>query len=268
MQGIRPPAVAGTFYSDDPVELKKQLSDYLKLDNGATHQLKGLKALIVPHAGYIYSAPIAASAYQLLTDKTAFNNVVLIGPSHVVPFKGIAGSSATYFSTPLGKIPLDTIKLKELEQLGFTKQYDPAHALEHSLEVQLPFLQTTLKNFTLIPLVVGEASIEQVFEVLGFLWGDSRTLIVISTDLSHYQDYETAQYLDNATNQAILGLAPSNISYENACGRTPLNALLRLAKLKELKVKLLDLKNSGDTSGNKERVVGYGSWALVDPNAE
>lgn len=258
---VRPAAVAGSFYPANADALQTQVSGYLRESQTAiTHP----KAIIVPHAGYIYSGPVAASGYATLKNRDVpYSRVVLIGPSHRVPFRGVATSGATHFSTPLGDIPLDTQAIRELETLDPVVSLNEAHALEHSLEVQLPFLQESLSQFSLIPLVIGEISPEQLAELLDTLWDGPETLLVISSDLSHYHDYESAQKMDSATAEAISSLTPSTIGYDDACGRTGVNALLILAQRKGYEMKLLDLRNSGDTAGSYDQVVGYGSWAMV-----
>jgi hypothetical protein len=190
------------------------------------------------------------------------HRVVLLGPAHRVAFRGLAASSATAFRTPLGDIPLDAAALESLRALPQVRVLDQAHALEHSLEVQLPFLQTVLKDFALVPLVVGDATYAEVAEVLEKLWGGAETLIVISSDLSHYHDYATAQRMDTATSQAIAALQPERIDYENACGRTPVGGLLTAARAHGLHAEIVDLRNSGDTAGPRDQVVGYGAYVL------
>lgn len=262
---VRPAAVAGSFYPASPDALGAQVSNYLQASQTA---IAHPKALIVPHAGYIYSGSIAASGYATLKDQeTPYSRVVLIGPSHHVPFRGVATSNATHFTTPLGDIPLDRQALRELDGFDFVISLDKAHAQEHSLEVQLPFLQETLSQFSLIPLVCGDISPLQLAELLDALWGGPETLFVISSDLSHYHDYKSAQIRDRATAEAISSLTPSAIGYDDACGRTGVNALLILAKKRGCEMKLLDLRNSGDTAGSQDRVVGYGSWAMVKAGA-
>ncbi len=264
-QIVRPAAVAGSFYPDNPERLHAQVSGFLQEAQVINNVPK---ALIVPHAGYIYSGSIAASAYATLKNQNeSINRVVLIGPSHRVPFRGVATSSATHFSTPLGKIPIDLQTTQKLERLNCVEPFDQAHSFEHSLEVQLPFLQETLNKFSIIPLVVGDINPEQLAELIDTIWGGSETLIVISSDLSHYHDYKSAQKMDLATAKAISALSPSTINYDDACGRTGVNALLITAKRKGLKVVPLDLRNSGDTAGGRDQVVGYGSWAFVNPDA-
>jgi AmmeMemoRadiSam system protein B len=221
------------------------------------------KAIIAPHAGYIYSGPIAASAYRRLAGaRERIRRVVLMGPSHRVAFRGIAIPSTLGFATPLGEVRLDRASLDALNDLPFVHVQDEAHALEHSLEVQLPFLQETLETFVLMPLVVGDADPEEIAIVLDRLWGGEETLIVISSDLSHYHDYATAQRMDRATSQAIETLRPQGIAFEDACGRLPVSGLLLAARRHGLRAETIDLRNSGDTAGAKDRVVGYGAYAV------
>ena len=257
----RPAAVAGLFYTADPAQLKSEVRLYL--DNASTDTQIPPKAIIAPHAGYIYSGPVAASAYALLkpvADK--IKQVVVLGPSHRVAFEGVATPDADYFETPLGKIKINQHLCQSLNQLDFVFPNNRAHQDEHSLEVQLPFLQSVLSDFELTPLVVGNCRQNDVAHLLDQVWGDAQTLIVISSDLSHYHEYSSAQKLDLITSEAITHLEPEKIHYDNACGRNPLNGLLTLARSKQLKVDLLDLRNSGDTAGSKDRVVGYGAYAV------
>lgn len=258
---IRHPAVAGSFYPADPKQLLQELNHYL-LDT-APSGMHVPKAIIAPHAGYIYSGPIAASAYKRLRQgRDTINRVVLLGPSHRVAFRGLALSRADSFTTPLGDIPLDTDLIAELERLPFVQYIEQAHSYEHSLEVHLPFLQQALKHFKLVPIVVGDATAAEVGEVLEMLWGGPETLIVISSDLSHYHDYVTAQQLDRATSDKIEHLQYEQLNYESACGRIPVSGLLAVARKKHLQVKNIDLRNSGDTAGDKQRVVGYGAYVI------
>ncbi|HHJ16461.1 MAG TPA: AmmeMemoRadiSam system protein B [Gammaproteobacteria bacterium] len=261
MPQIREPAVAGMFYPDDPVLLQQQVESLLQREVAVANPPK---ALIVPHAGYIYSGPVAASAYlQLLPVRDSIRRVVLLGPSHHTGFSGLAASSAQYFSTPLGLVRIDQQAMDDILLLPQVRVLDEAHAQEHSLEVQLPFLQVVLgKDFGLIPLVVGEAEAETVAEVIDTLWGGPETLFVISSDLSHYLDYQTAQRLDSATSTAIEQLNPQAIDYRQACGRNPVTGILLAARRHGLQATTLDLRNSGDTAGSRDRVVGYGAYAL------
>jgi len=260
---IRPPAVAGMFYPADKDTLHHDVQHYLQQATNNTDTLIAPKAIVVPHAGYIFSGPIAASAYrQLIPLKDKINRVVLLGPCHRIAFQGLAAPEATSFNTPLGNIPIDQDSIQQLTDLPQLIISEQAHRDEHSLEVQLPFLQEVLDDFSLIPLVVGDTSQQQVAEVIEKLWGDEHTLIVISSDLSHYHDYQQAQQLDQSTSNAITNLQPELIDYEDACGRNGLKGMLAVAQHKQLSVNLLDLRNSGDTAGDKERVVGYGAYVI------
>lgn len=256
----RLPAVAGAFYPANPIQLHAMIDHYL---NDADNSEKVPKAIIAPHAGYIYSGPVAASAYaRLKKAHDLISRVVLIGPSHRVAFKGLAVSRAETFTTPLGSIPVDQVAVQSILRLPFVEYIEQAHAYEHSLEVHLPFLQETLDSFSIVPIVAGDASPEQVSQVIDALWGGNETLIVISSDLSHYHDYATAQQLDRATSTAIETLHYEKLDFESTCGRVPVSGLLKVAQEKSLTVKTIDLRNSGDTAGDKNRVVGYGAYVI------
>ncbi|MCB1875441.1 MAG: AmmeMemoRadiSam system protein B [Chromatiales bacterium] len=260
MTYIRPPAVAGMFYPDNPEILRRDVLSYL---HAAHSQGPTPKALIAPHAGYIYSGPVAASAYHLAEPlRNTIERVVLLGPSHRVPFHGLAVSNADAFRTPLGDVPLDRASIDALLALPQVSALDAAHAQEHSLEVHLPFLQVILGRFTLLPLVVGQATAGEVDEVLARVWGGDETLIVISSDLSHYHDYTTARRMDRNTSDHIEALQGEALDYEDACGRDPVRGLLHLAARRGLKATTVDLRNSGDTAGPRDRVVGYGAYVL------
>ncbi|MBK1701897.1 AmmeMemoRadiSam system protein B [Thiococcus pfennigii] len=262
MSMVRPAAVAGRFYPGDPRELKRVVDDYLTEAMPQT-QAPPPKALIVPHAGYIYSGAIAAEAYaSLAAARATISRVVLLGPAHRVFVRGLAASGAERFETPLGAVPLDRAAIDRALTLPQVTIMDAAHAEEHSLEVQLPFLQEVLAAFTLVPFVVGDASPEEVAEVLELLWGGPETLIVVSSDLSHYHDYGTARRLDAATSHAIETLHPEDIGEEQACGRQPVNGLLEVARRRGLRAETLDLRNSGDTAGPRDQVVGYGAYVF------
>jgi len=222
------------------------------------------KAVIVPHAGYVYSGLTAAAAYAgLISARDKIRRVVLLGPVHRVPIKGLALSGADAFETPLGEVAVDQSAVKLISDLNQVVTSDAAHALEHSLEVQLPFLQTVLTDFKLVPIAVGEATAEEVAEVLGILWGGEETLIVISSDLSHFLPYYVAQSVDHDTVQNIIDMQ-GNLSHDQACGGTPINGFLLAARRHKLIPQLLDLRNSGDTAGDKNRVVGYASIAFSE----
>lgn len=258
---IRSPAVAGSFYPADSQQLQAQMAAFLNAVPAAAHPVP--KAIIAPHAGYIYSGPIAATVYQRLqAAHEQISRVVLLGPSHRVAFKGLALSRASFFETPLGRVPIDQNAAALLADLSFVHYLEQAHSHEHSLEVQLPFLQQVLADFKLVPIVVGDALPEQIAAVLEILWGGTETVIVISSDLSHYHSYQDAQKLDQATSQKIEKLCYEQLDYDSACGRQPISGLLALARKKALTVKTVDLRNSGDTAGDKKRVVGYGAYVV------
>ncbi len=263
---IRPPAVAGLFYPGNAEELALTVADLL-----AAAPVAGArrlpKAIIAPHAGYVYSGATAARAYALLRPmRGAVRRVVLLGPTHRMAVRGIAVPASQSFRTPLGEIALDTAAIAALRGLPQMVISDAAHAQEHALEVHLPFLQSVLGDFTLVPLAVGDASPEEVAQVLRQLWGGAETLIVISSDLSHFHRYATAQALDRATADAIMQLN-SDLDPEQACGALPVNGLNLLARELGLHPELLDLCNSGDTAGDKDRVVGYAAFAYYEPQS-
>src|SRR5437867_3086070 len=264
MASVRPAAVAGTFYPGDSRALTTELDDLL---GGVEHLAPRLgfpKALIVPHAGYIYSGPVAARAYdELAAARGIVRRVVMLGPVHRVPVRGLALPGAQIFETPLGRIPIDQKAIQEVSSLPQVVSSDPAHALEHSLEVQLPFLQRVLGEFALVPFAVGMANVEEVAQVIERLWGGRETPTLISTDLSHYHAYEEARRIDGATVERIAALA-TDIDHDEACGATPLNGLLSVASRRALAIKLLAACNSGDTAGGKGQVVGYSSFGLYE----
>ncbi len=260
MNNIRPPAVSGYFYPDDPEALQQSVLQYLAQ---AHVSVPVPKAIIAPHAGYIYSGPVAASAYACLTPAhNRIHRVILLGPAHRIYLRGLALSTSDAFESPLGCVELDQEMMRKLIKLPQVQVMDAAHAAEHSLEVHLPFLQTVLDYFTLVPLVVGEAAPHEVSEVLKVLWGGPETLIVISSDLSHYHDYDTAKQIDGSTSQAIETLRYEDIGSKQACGCVPVSGLLYLAGELGLNATTLDLRNSGDTAGSHDRVVGYGAYAF------
>lgn len=258
MQRVQLPSVAGMFYPAGADELRRDLDRLLA---GVDKVAPVPKALIAPHAGYVYSGPVAASAYaQLRPLADRVQRVVLFAPAHRVPFAGIATSSADGFRTPLGDIPVDRAGVAAALQQPGVREFDAAFQGEHAVEVQLPFLQLTLHAFHLVPFVVGDARGSQVAAVMEALWGGDETLIVVSSDLSHYLDYAAARRRDSATTQAIEALAPERLDYHDACGRTPVQGLLMAAREHGLRVRTLDLRNSGDTAGPHDRVVGYGAY--------
>jgi len=257
MASIRRPAVAGQFYPGNAKQLQETISRYLGEVPGVDSPRP--KAIIAPHAGYIYSGPIAATAYAHLAQVNGeVRRVVLLGPTHWVPILGLAASQAEGFSTPLGTVPIDIEAQKTVLSLAQVEVREDAHAREHCLEVQIPFLQTIFTDFSLVPLVVGQATPPEVAELLQTVWGGPETVIVISSDLSHYHDYDSARELDRETSRAIEELRL--LEEGQACGRMAINGLLHLAAERGLVAKTVDLRNSGDTAGPRDRVVGYGAY--------
>jgi AmmeMemoRadiSam system protein B len=266
---VRHAAVAGLFYPGDAVRLRAEVAQLLQAASArariaGTRSRPNVKALIVPHAGYVYSGPVAAAAYAEVAARRAdISRVVLIGPSHRTFFHGIALPEAAAFSTPLGDVRVDVAARAALLARGDVLVSDEPHALEHCLEVQLPFLQVVLEDFTLVPLVVGVASPQQVASVLAAVWGGPETLVLASSDLSHYHRYAAAQQLDAQTAAAILARR-SDLSGDQACGAAAINGLLTRARDLNLAVQEIARLNSGDSSGERARVVGYGAYALYD----
>ncbi|HRH13853.1 MAG TPA: AmmeMemoRadiSam system protein B [Azonexus sp.] len=258
----RAPAVAGMFYPGRPAVLAATVDQLLAA--APTTEALVPKALIVPHAGYVYSGSTAAMAYAALAPRHAtIRRVVLLGPTHRVAVDGIAVPETDAFATPLGSVPLDNAAVARLATLPQIVVSDRAHAEEHSLEVHLPFLQRVLDDFTLVPLAVGHATPEAVAEVLDLLWGGPETLIVISSDLSHYQPYAAANQVDRETCQHILQL-DTHIRPEQACGAYPVNGLLLAARRRGLVPQLIHRCNSGDTAGDRQRVVGYAAFGFAE----
>ena len=268
MASIRSAAVAGMFYPGDPRALATELEELFGgVEQGEAH-LGFPKALIVPHAGYIYSGGVAAHAYeQLAAARGVVRRVVLLGPVHRVPVRGLAIPSDEAFATPLGMVPIDRAALDQVRGMPQVATSDRAHLQEHALEVQLPFLQRQLGEFSLAPFAVGDASVREVAEVIERLWGGPETLIVISTDMSHYHPYAQARAIDGATLERI-GSFATDVHHEEACGATPLNGFLALAKARNMSIRLLAACNSGDTAGGRGQVVGYSAFALHEPGAD
>ncbi len=261
-------AVAGAFYPAESSSLSHLIQHFLteppKQASPQALPAHAPKALVVPHAGYIYSGVVAAQAYRLLQPyRKVIHRVILLGPVHRVAVRGLALPGADAFSTPLGSIAVDSEAISRIATLPQVSTSVAAHAWEHSLEVQLPFLQSVLHDFTLVPLAVGDATPDEVAEVLEQLWGEDDTLIVISSDLSHYLTYEQARHCDSRTVQRMLQL-DHHIGHREACGATPVNGLLELAQRHRLQPYLLDLRNSGDTEGDQDRVVGYSALAFYE----
>ncbi len=268
---IRPAAVAGSFYPGQPDALRAMLESMLEAAQSSSDsavparerrdesigQAAPPKILIAPHAGYQYSGPVAAHAYRLLgAHRRGISRVVLIGPAHRMAFRGIAAPTVETFWTPLGAVALDVKAIRSIGAMSQVVASDTPHAWEHALEVQLPFLQSVLERFRVVPLVVGDASARDVAQVLDALWGGEETVIVVSSDLSHYHEYALANQIDGATVRSILELR-TGLDHAQACGATPINAALLCARRHGLRPRLLDLRNSGDTAGPRDRVVGY-----------
>jgi AmmeMemoRadiSam system protein B len=262
MASIRPAAVAGSFYPGDPAALAAEVASYVA---EAGEGGRAPKAIIAPHAGYMYSGAIAGRVYARLKPLAGrIERVVLLGPAHRVHVRCAAVPAAAAFASPLGDVPVDAGAIERLRELPCVEVSDRAHALEHSLEVHLPFLQAVLGGFSLVPIVIGEASPAEVARILEGLWGGDETLVVVSSDLSHYLPYDAAKRRDHDTAQAILGLDATLVP-EEACGAHPINGLITLARQRGLEVEGIDLRNSGDTAGGRDRVVGYGAFAFHEP---
>ena len=266
MESVRRSAVAGLFYPSSPRELQSMVEEYLEKASGGGHTETGPKAVIVPHAGFVYSGPIAGSALSLLRrESDQIRRIVLLGPAHRVPVRGLALPGVDGFETPLGVVPVDAELVDQvvgLPQVGISRE---AHAPEHCLEVELPFLQVLLGSFSVLPLLVGDATPGEVAAVLDCVWGGAETRIVISSDLSHYLEYSQAQEVDARTAEEVIALR-SPISVNQACGAGAINGLLVAAVEHGLKASLLDLRSSGDTAGDRSRVVGYGAFAFAEPH--
>jgi AmmeMemoRadiSam system protein B len=257
---VRQPAVAGSFYPRGGKDLKAAVDALLSHAEEARQS--GLVGVIAPHAGYMYSGPVAGSAFApVASSGTVFERVLLIGPAHYVPVRGVAAPSSEAFATPLGEVALDRAAIAALVETGLASIDDRAHVPEHALEVELPFLQAVLGRFTLIPLLAGDAAPEEVVAIIDALL-DERTLLVVSTDLSHYLDYASARKRDLATAETIERLAFDQLGPYDACGFAALNGALHAASGRGWRIKRLDLRNSGDTSGDRARVVGYGAWVF------
>ncbi len=259
--GVRPPAVAGTFYPSEPRRLRGEVAACLAAAPEPEPPFP--RAVVAPHAGYVYSGPVAGSAFRAVAPLAGrVRRVVVLGPSHYVAFRGLALPVAERFRTPLGEVAVDAAARAELAGLPQVATDNRPHEREHALEVELPFLQSVLGAFTLVPLTVGDASAAEVAEVIERLWSED-TLVVVSTDLSHYLDYETAAARDRATSEAIVALDETRIGELDACGRHPLRGLLVAARRRGLRARELDLRSSGDTAGPRDRVVGYGAYAFA-----
>ena len=262
MSEVRPAAVAGLFYPDSAAELAPMVRDFV--DCGALDEPSySPKAVIAPHAGFVYSGPIAGSAFRCFAaEADVIRRIVLVGPAHRLPVDGLALPGVEAFETPLGTVPVDRELVDRVAELPQVSVNRSAHAPEHCLEVELPFLQVVLESFTILPLLVSRVAAEEVAEVLELVWGGEETRFVISSDLSHYLSYNTAQETDRQTARQVIELRQP-IEEHRACGAVAINGLLTAARRRALAARLLDLRNSGDTAGDRLRVVGYGSFAFT-----
>ena len=264
MSEIRPAAVAGHFYPESPRELRPMVEEFLQATDGG-ESMPSPKAIIAPHAGFIYSGPVAGSAFRCLArDAELIRRVVLLGPAHRLPVRGLALPGQRAFETPLGRVPVDQGLVRAIVDLPQVTSSPAAHAPEHCLEVELPFLQVVLSDFSLLPLLVSSVSKEEIAEVLDRVWGGPETRIVISSDLSHYLSYDSARERDRDTARRVVELRGS-IDEHHACGAVAINGLLEVARRRAMTCRILDLRSSGDTAGDRMRVVGYGAFAFAQP---
>ncbi|MBM3878250.1 MAG: AmmeMemoRadiSam system protein B [Verrucomicrobia bacterium] len=260
---VRLAAQAGRFYPAEPARLGSDVDGYVRAAQGLAGPAP--KAIVAPHAGYEFSGPIAGSAYaRLAQGREQFRRVVLLGPSHYEQFTGLAAPEADGFATPLGTVAVDRAAVDRVSRLSEVRVSERAHRPEHCLEVQLPFLQRVLDDFAIVPLLVGEASAEEVGNALALLWGSRETCVVVSSDLSHYRDHAAARALDRTTATRIESLEGDRLDSQCACGWQPIRGLLRLARQKNLRCRTVDLRNSGDTAGPRDRVVGYGAFVFEE----
>src|SRR5262245_52607992 len=262
-RSMRPPTAAGRFYPAAASVLGRLVESFLEAAQVDANAAP--KAIIAPHAGYTFSGPVAGSAFRPWALRgQGLNRIAVLGPSHWVDFEGIALPRATNFSTPLGNVPLDLEAVERLRDLPQVFEFDAAHEYEHCIEAELPFLQAFLPRFSIVPLVIGEATDQQVCELIDRLWGGPETGFVISSDLSHYHDYDTARRIDAATAKHIEQARASELSAELACGFRPLRGFLLCACSRGIAATTIDLRNSGDTAGSRDRVVGYGAFYFLE----
>lgn len=263
MTQIRPAAVAGLFYPAEPDELTRMVDGFLERHARDDHPPP--KAVIVPHAGFIYSGDTAAAAFALLQPlRNRIRRVVMLGPAHRVPFEGVCAPESECFQTPLGEVSVDQMALARISALPQVIRSDEPHRQEHCLEVELPFLQRLLNDNTVLPLLVGDATPSAVAEVIDILWGDQETLILISSDLSHFHDRASARAMDDRTSRRIERMQAEALGFDDACGRLPIAGLLHTARRRGMRVEVLARADSGEASGDTRRVVGYGSYALYE----
>ena len=265
---FRPPVFAGRFYPAIPDRLREQVRDFLA--QSAPPEACRPKALIVPHAGYVFSGPVAASGYAwLISHAASIDRVVLLGTCHTPGIDGLAACDVDAFQTPLGTVPVDLTAVENALRLPQVQIDEQAHDRDHALEVQLPFLQVVLSSFTIVPFLVGQADAASVAEVLeGPLWDAERTLFVVSSDLTHHLPYEESRRLDAATARAIEHFDEASLAPRSACGLNAIAGLLHAARHHALTCRTVDLRSSGDTAGPRDRVVGYGAWVFLPPSGD
>ncbi len=262
---VREPACPGRFYPAAPDALRQELAEHLPDADGRGRPERRPKAVIAPHAGYPFSGAVAGHAFATLAPfADTIDRILAIGPSHFVPVDGLAAPTHAHFATPLGEIPVDRDAVDTLRGDGLLGLADPPHAREHSLETHLPFLQQVAGEFSLVPVVTGRETDGRVAELLETVGDDASTVVSISSDLSHYLDYETARRVDDETRRAIEDLAADELDDRQACGHTAIRGLLRVARQREMRVETLEMCNSGDTAGDTSEVVGYGAWAFYE----
>lgn len=262
-QRVRPAAVAGRFYDAHPSRLRADVERYLA--TAVPAEGASPKAIIAPHAGYLYSGPIAGSAFATLRQGARdIRRVILIGPAHYVPITGLAFPDADAFATPLGNVRVDRERVDQaVRALPQALVLNSPHRPEHSLEVELPFLQVLLEDFEIVPVLAGDVSGDEVADLLRLLWGGPETCIVVSSDLSHYLPYEVARTVDGATAAMIGAMDMRELDATRACGYESIRGFIPVAAECGLKARVLDLRNSGDTAGPRDRVVGYGAFAFA-----
>lgn len=264
VQEVRPAVNAGKFYPADPEFLGKVLDGYLQAEDVGPELPQIPKAVIVPHSGYIYSGAIAGAAFRAWRGAEGIERVVLMGPSHTYDFSGFALPDTSVFLTPLGEVEVDARAVRELKRLSFVRVFEAAHEPEHSLEVELPFLQKLFGEVQIIPLITGTVSAEQVVQALDFIWGGNETVIVVSSDLSHYHDYATAQRSDAVTARMIESFDYMQLTADQACGCEAIRGFLKTGLRREMRCETRDLRNSGDTAGMEAEVIGFGAFQFFD----
>lgn len=262
VDSIRRPAVAGRFFPAVRSELTAIVQSCLQ-EASPPERTGAPKAIIAPHAGFAFSGPVAGSAFAPLTEAAnEIGRVVLIGPSHHVAFDGVATSGFGNFETPLGVVSVDAGAIRQALKFDFVKEFEPAHQREHSLETHLPFLQSVLGEFQVVPLVTGRIDRETLARLFDALWGGEETIISVSSDLSHFFDYETARSLDRETSTRIAQFEADQITPDDACGAVSIRGFLEAGRRREMRSEIIDLRNSGDTAGDRSRVVGYGAYGF------